>query len=86
MGTANALLTLVHDLQLSLDSSSETRVLSLNFSSDFDFESRGTLYKLKVAGGGHPVFNVLKNLSNRSQRVSVDGSFSHVKPVLSEVP
>ena len=88
LGTADALLTLVHDLQLSLDSSSEARVLSLDFSSAFDLVNHeALLYKLKVAGVGGPIFNVLKNfLSERRQRVNVDSSFSHFKPVLSGVP
>ena len=88
LGTADALLTLVHDLQTSLDCSSEARVLSLDFSSAFDLVNHeALLYKLKLAAVGGPIFNVLKNfLSNRRQRVSVDSSFSHFKPVLSGVP
>ena len=59
LGTADALLTLVHDLQLSLDSSLEARVLSLIFSSAFDLVNHDALlYMLKVSGSG-PIFNVL---------------------------
>ena len=88
LSTTDALLTLLHDLQSSLDCGSEIRVLSLDFSSAFDLVNHeALLYKLKLIGVGGPIFNVFKNfLTNRQQRTCVDGSFSSFNPVLSGVP
>ena len=63
-------------------------MLSFDFSSAFDLVNHeALLYKLKLAGVGGPIFKVLKSfLSDRHQRVCVDGSFSNFKPVLSGVP
>ena len=88
LGTNDALLLLTQDLQSALDKGSESRVISLDFSSAFDLVNhRALLYKLKLAGVGGSIFNVLSEfLSNRKQRVSVDGKFSSFKPVISGVP
>ena len=88
LGTTDALLLLTHDLQSSLDKRAESRVVSLDFSSAFDLVNhQALLYKLKLMGVGGSVFGILKDfLTNRRQRVSVDGSFSQFKPVVSGVP
>ena len=88
LGTTDALLVLTQDLQLSLDKGAESRVVSLDFSSAFDLVNhQALLYKLKSVGVGGVVFDVLKEfLSDRMQRVSVDGSFSNHQKVISGVP
>ena len=87
-GTTDALLLLTHDLQSSLDKRAESRIVSLDFSSAFDLVNhQGLLYKLKSMGVGEPVFNIFKDfLTNRQQRVSVEGNFSKFKPVVSGIP
>ena len=66
----------------------ESIVVSLNFSSNFDWVNHeALLYKLRLLGIGGPVFNVLKEfLSERKQCVAVDGKFSNMERVLSGVP
>ena len=88
LGTTDALLMLTQDIQSSLDKRAESRVVSLDFSSAFDLVNhQALLYKLKLMGVGGPVFNILQEfLSSRKQRVSVDGKFSQLKPVVSGVP
>ncbi|MEM8780580.1 MAG: reverse transcriptase family protein, partial [Cyanobacteria bacterium P01_G01_bin.49] len=88
LGTTDALLTLVHDLQSGLDSRSEARVLSLDFSSAFDLVShRALLYKIESIGVGGKVLDVLSEfLADRRQCVSVDGQLSESVPVVSGVP
>ena len=88
LGTSDALLVLTQDLQRSLDTRAESRVISLDFSSAFDrVNHKALLYKLKLMGIDGPVFNIFKEfLTNRKQRVAIDGSFSDYKPVISGVP
>ena len=88
LGTADALLNLTHDLQLSLDQRAESRVVSLDFSSAFDLVNHhALLYKLRSIGFGGPIYDILSQfLSNRKQRVCVDGKFSAFQPVVSGVP
>ena len=88
LGTTDALLALTHDLQSSLDDRVESRVISLDFSSAFDLVNhKALLYKLQLMGLGGPVLNIFKEfLSNRKQRVSIDGKFSEFKAVVSGVP
>lgn len=88
LGTCDALLTLVHDIQSSLDINHESRAIALDFSSAFDLVNHeALLYKLKSFGIGGNILNVFKDfLSNRMQRVSVDGCFSEYVDTLSGVP
>ena len=88
LGTTDALLLLTHTLQSSLDRRAESRVVSLDFSSAFDrVNHRGLLYKLKLMGVGGPMLNMFQDfLTNRRQRVAVDGRFSQFRPVVSGVP
>ena len=82
------MLDLVHNLQSKLDNGSETRLVSLEFSSAFDLASHSALsYKLESFGISGRLLSVLKEfLSGRHQRVSVDGQMSDFVPVLSGVP
>ena len=82
------MLGLYHDLQHSLDNRAESRVISLDFSSAFDLVNhKALLYKLKLMGLGGSIFNIFEEfLTDRKQRVSVDGCFSGSQPVVSGVP
>ena len=88
LGTTDALLTLIHDLQSGLDSRSEARVVSLDFSSAFDLVNhRALVFKLQAMGVGGRVLNVIKEfLTDRLQCVSVDGQLSDHCRVISGVP
>ena len=62
LGIDDALLTLVHGLQPSLDNNFEAMKLSLEFSSAFDWENHDTfLYKLKLTGVGGLIYKSFKN-------------------------
>ena len=88
MGTCNALFYLTHDLQLTLDKGFETRIVSLEFSSAFESVNHaGLLFKLQSIGVGGVLLSILKQfLSNRQQRVAVDGFYSSLISVRSGVP
>ena len=88
LGTTDALLTFVHEVQSSLDSRSETRAISLDFSSAFDLVNhKSLLYKLESRGVGGKILNILMEfLCARQQRVGVDGQFSEFRSTLSGVP
>ena len=79
---------LTNDLQASLNKRSETRVISLDFSSDFDLVNhQALLFKLRLMNICGSLFNVFKEvLTNRKQGVTDDGKFSQFKPVVSGVP
>ena len=87
-GTCDALTYLVHNIQSNLDTSSETRLVSLDFSSAFDrVNHKALLYKLRAMGIGGLFYFILNEfLSNRKQRVVVDGKFSSMVDVVSGVP
>ena len=88
LGTNDALLTLVHEMQHHLDKGHEIRLVSLDFSAAFDtVNHKGLIFKLQSAGVGGKILNILTQfLSNRQQRVGVDGSFSPYSLVRSGVP
>ena len=88
LGTSDALLFICHNLQSSLDAGQESRLISLDFSSAFDkVNHRALLFKIRNLGVGDRFLDILNDfLSNRTQRVSVDGSFSSYFDVKSGVP
>ena len=88
LGTCDALLTIMHELQLALDKGYEARLVQLDFSAAFDRVSHdGLLYKLRDRGVGGNVISIIEQfLMNRRQRVKVDGSFSEFVEVVSGVP
>ena len=62
LGTTDKLLLLTHDLQYSLDTRAESKIVSLDFSSGFDLVNhQDLLYKLKSMGVGGPIFNIFKD-------------------------
>ena len=88
LGTSDALLLLVHEIQSALDKNNETRLVSLDFSAAFDtVNHKGLLFKLESVGISGKVLSILTEfLTNRQQRVVVDGCFSPYSKVYSGVP
>ena len=87
LGCTDALRTISHHLQMSLDAKMESYILQLHFSAGFDRVSlNGLLYKLKSIGVGGNVLSICKKfLSDLRQRVVVDGAASECIPVVSGV-
>ena len=88
LGTCDALLTISHTVQKALDSGSEARLVGLDFSAAFDRVNHAALvFKLKQFGIGGSFLNILTEfLTNRRQRVVVDGQYSEWRNVISGVP
>ena len=88
LGCTDALLTISHHLQKSSDTGMETYIVQLDFSDAFDRVSHsGLLFKLKSVGVGDSVRSICREfLSNRRQRVVVDGASSEWIPIVSGVP
>ena len=88
LGTCDALLTISNTVQKALDLGQEVRMIGLDFSAAFDrVNHKALLFKLKQLGIGGPFFNILSEfLSNRTQRVVVDGQLGDLRPVVSGVP
>ena len=88
LGTCDALLTITHFVQKALDCGSEVRMMGLDFSAAFARVNRKALiFKLKQLGAGGPFLSILTEfLSNRLQRVVVDGQFNDYRGVVSGVP
>ena len=75
LGCPDALLTISHHLQKSLDAGMESYNVQLDFSAAFDRVSHsGLLFKLKSIGVGGSVLSICTEfLSYHRQRVMVDG-------------
>ena len=88
LGCTDALLTISHHLQKSLDAGMESYIVQLDFCAAFDSVSHsGLLFKLKSIGVGVSVlFICTEFLSDRRQRVVVYGSASEQIPIISGVP
>ena len=88
LGTADALIMLNHELQSALDKNCESRLVSLDFSAAFDtVNHKGLIFKLKSVGVGGNTLSILTEfLTNRQQRVVVDGSVSTYSRIYSGVP
>ena len=88
LGSIEALLTISHHLQKSLDTGMEFYIVQLDFSAAFDRVSHsGLLSKLKFIGIGGSVLAIcMEFLSNRRQRVVVDGATSEWIPIVAGVP
>ena len=82
------LLSIVHEIQSSFDSSLEVRAVFLDISKAFDkVWHPGLLFKLKSYGIEGNLLKLLENyLHNRKQRVVLDGQCSSWKNILSGVP
>ena len=86
--TCEALLTLSHHLQVTLDGGMEGRLVQFDFSVAFDREShRGLLYKLRSIGVGRQFLSVVSQfLSDRKQRVRLYGKISVPVDMVPGVP
>ena len=86
----NQLISLIHDIHKAFDDNSclEVRAVFLDMSKAFDkVWHEGLLHKLKQNGIDGKIFALLTNyLSNRRQRVVLNGEMSDWAPILSGVP
>ena len=86
----NQLLSLIHDVHLAFDDNSclEVRSVYLDMAKAFDkVWHEGLLHKLKQNGIDGKILDLLKNyLSNRRQRVVLNGEMSDWAPICSGVP
>ena len=87
LGSTDALLTISHHLQKALDAGMESYIVQLDFNAAFDRVSHsGVLFKLKSIGVGGSMLSICREfLSNRRQRVVVDGATSEWIPIVSGV-
>ena len=88
LACTDALLTISYHLQKSLDTGMESYIVQLEISAAFARVSHsGLLFKLKSIGVGGSVLSICREfLSNRRQRVVVDGAISKRIPIVSAVP
>lgn len=88
LGTCDALLTVAHHLQSTLDKGGEARLVQLDFSAAFDrVNHRGLLYKLRSLGVGGSMLRIVEHfLTDRKQRVILDGCCGSDVDVVSGVP
>ena len=88
LGTCDALLSVSHTLQSTLESGQEARIVQIYFIAAFDRVNHlGIIYKLCSVGIGCSVLSILTQFpSNRSQQVMVDGCRSKLVNVVSGVP
>ena len=88
LGTCDALLTITNFVQKALDCGSEVRMVGLDFSAAFDrVNHKALIFKLRQLGVGGPFLSILTEfLSNRLQRVVVDGQFNDYRGVVLGVP
>ena len=88
LGTCDALLTITNMVQRSLDAGSEVRLIGLDFSAAFDrVNHEALIFKLKQLGIGGAFLNIIiEFLTDRKQRVVVDGQCSEYRNAMSGVP
>ncbi|MEL7079449.1 MAG: reverse transcriptase family protein [Cyanobacteria bacterium J06582_2] len=88
LGTCDALLDLTCYIQDNLDKGFESRLVQIDFSAAFDLVNHKALvFKLQSLGIGGYILDLIKDfLTDRQQRVVVDGAFSEPRPVVSGVP
>ena len=86
--TINQLLSITHDIYVSFENQSETRAVFLDISKAFDkVWHEGLLHKLNCSGVDGNLLNLLSSfLSNRFQRVVLNGTHSDWLPLKSGVP
>ena len=88
LGTCDALLTITNFFQKALDCGCEVRLMGRDFNAAFDCVNHEALiFKLRQLDVGGPFLRILAELlSNRLQRVVVDGQFNDYRCVVSGVP
>ena len=87
-GTCDALLDYCNMGQLALDSGAEMRTVQIDFSAAFDrVNHEALIYKLRDVGVSGSVLSIIRGfLSDRVQKVIVDGVCSGIVDVVSGVP
>ena len=88
LGCTDALLIISHLLQKPLDAGVESYIVQLDFCAAFERVSHsGVLFKMKSIGLGGSVPSICTVfLSDRKQKVLVDGAASEWIPIISGVP
>ena len=88
LGACDAVLTISDRVQKALDSGSEARMIGLDFSAAFDrVNHKALIYKLRQLGIGGSFLKILTEfLTDRKQRVVVDGHYGEWRNVISGVP
>ena len=88
LGCTDALLTISHHLQKSLDTGMESHIVQLDFITAFHRVSHsGLLFELKSISVGGSILSICRELfSNSRQRVVVGGAASEWIPIVSGVP
>ena len=88
LGTCDALLTITNFVQKALDCGNKVCMVGLDFSAAFDRVNHKTLiFKLRQLGVDGPFLSILMEfLSNRLQRVVVDGQFNEYRNAISSAP
>ena len=88
LGTCDALLDLTCFMQDNLDKGFESRLVQIDFSAAFDLVNhKALIFKLQNLGIGGYLLGLLHDfLTDRQQRVVVDGAYSEPRPVVSGVP
>ena len=86
--TVKQLLSITHEIFKAFDSSEEIRAVFLDISRAFDrVWHAGLTFKLQKIGIGGEMINILENfLSDREQRVALDGQFSDWARIEAGVP
>ena len=87
-GTINQLIYLIHNIYMGLENNKDVKLIFLDFSKAFDrVWHKGLIYKLERLGIGGKLLGLLKDyLSDRSQRVAINGVISDEMPVRAGVP
>ena len=88
LGCTDALLTISHHHQKSLDAGKESSIVHLDFSAAFDRVSHsGLVFELKSIGVGGSALSISTEfLSHRRQRVVDGGAVSEWIPIISGMP
>ena len=87
LGTCDALLTITNFFQKALDYGCKVHMVDLDFSAAYDcVNHKAFIFKLTQSGVGGPFLSILTEfLSNRLQRVVVDGQFNGYGNVIAGV-
>ena len=88
LGTCDALLTITNFVQKALDSGCEVSMVGLEFSAAFNrVNHKALVFRFRQLGVGGPFLSILTEfLSNRLQKVVVDGRFNEYRNVISGIP
>ena len=86
--TVKQLLSITHEIYKAFDASHEVRAVFLDISRAFDrVWHEGLIYKLQTFGVGGDILRILSSfLTNRMQRVTIDGQFSEWANIEAGVP